>query len=93
MMKLYRKEPLLGFALTIGAVDAAIGGLRGHSGLVTIGLGLLGMALGMWLWQTQNRPPRSKRPERRAKYLLPPAPSRSDLSPLHLPKKSRPNAP
>lgn len=91
LMKLYRKEPLVAFALTIGLVDAALGGFTHHSNLVTVGMGLLGMALGMGIWQTQHRPPRPKQPKRQAVYVLPPAEPRPNLPPLHLLKKTPPN--
>lgn len=78
---LYRQEPITGFMLTAGLVDAIIGGTGGYHTLLAIGLGTVGLAIGM-RWKltqqtrresvresikTKNQP--SKYPERRSRFL------------------------
>lgn len=44
---LYRREPITGFLLTAGIVDAIIGGMGDYQTLLAIGLGMMGLAIGM----------------------------------------------
>jgi hypothetical protein len=46
----YRKEPISGFILTAGAVDAVIGGVGGHLSLMILGLSAVGVAIGLRWW-------------------------------------------
>ncbi|WP_088891427.1 hypothetical protein [Leptolyngbya ohadii] len=79
---LYRREPITGFMLTAGLVDAFIGGTGGYQMLLAIGLGTTGLAIGMrWKlmqqtrresMQPQNQPQskhQSKYQERRSRFL------------------------
>ena len=46
----YRKEPITSFAVTVGAVDAAIGGATSSWSLFSLGLGMVGVAIALrWL--------------------------------------------
>jgi hypothetical protein len=56
---LYRKEPIVGFVATVGVVDAAIGGLTEHWSLLTLGLGTVGGAIALRLWQLQRQSSKS----------------------------------
>lgn len=86
---LYRREPVVSFAVTIGAVDALLGGVSQHFSLLWFGLGLAGVAVALRWWQAQqsiarqeaNRPPL---------YLLPPQSSSRGLPMLSVPKKNPP---
>ncbi len=74
----YRKEPISGFLLILGATDAVIGGVGEHWSLLSIGLviALLGMA--MRLRQGQKTSDKAIAVES-ARYLLPPSSSRPQL--------------
>lgn len=52
----YRKEPIISILVTMGIVDALIGGLDDSWSLFTFGLGTTGVALVLKLWQMQQRP-------------------------------------
>lgn len=87
LKSLYRKEPIYSLLLTVGLVDAAIGGVGDRLGLLSFGIGTASVAIALWLWKAQqnSRPePLSLRPQR----YLPPAPS--ELPNLSL-KKQRPS--
>jgi hypothetical protein len=85
----YRREPVVSFAVTIGAVDTVLGGVSQHFSLLWFGLGLAGVVVALRWWQTQqaiakqivNSPPA---------YFLPPQSSSSSLPMLSIPKKSPP---
>lgn len=82
----YRKEPLSGFILILGATDALIGGIGGRGGLLSVGLliALLGIVL-RWRLGEKKAPKAAVEP---AKYILPPSSSRQPL-PLLLSSKRR----
>ncbi len=72
---LYRKEPITGFMLTIGLVDAIIGGTSGYQTLLAIGLGTVGLAIGVrWklMQQVRQEPiqPQPKSQSHHSRYLL-----------------------
>ncbi len=53
----YRKEPISSFLMTMGLVNAAIGGFDHSSSLVIFGVGTVGLALVLRWWMIQrNRP-------------------------------------
>lgn len=83
----YRKEPISGFMLTIGAVDAAIGGIDGHWGLLALGLGTASTAaiLRWWLMLPRTIEPIDSPPIR----YLPDRSSRPSLPNLDLNQKHR----
>lgn len=83
----YHKEPISGFILIAGAVDAAIGGVSDHPTLLAFGIAVaLGALLLRW-WQLQRVPPGSKTEV--PKRFLPSASSRSPL-PLLTNERRRP---
>ncbi|AFZ60151.1 hypothetical protein H6G54_08750 [Anabaena cylindrica FACHB-243] len=53
----YRKEPIISALITMGVVDALIGGLDDSWSLFAFGLGTTGIALAFKLWRMQQRPP------------------------------------
>ncbi|MEA5554683.1 hypothetical protein VB713_27530 [Anabaena cylindrica UHCC 0172] len=52
----YRKEPIISALVTMGVVDALIGGLDDSWSLFAFGLGTTGIALVFKLWRMQQRP-------------------------------------
>jgi hypothetical protein len=92
MRSIYRKEPILAFGITVGAVDAAIGGFSEHYGLLAVGLTTVGAAIALRLWLQQQRP-LPEPPQRKAAYLLPDKSSSSSLPMLSIPKKNPPSRP
>lgn len=92
LKSIYRKEPVISFIVTIGAVDAAIGGLSEHWSLMTFGMGMVGVAVGMRLRQMQ-RQHEVEQTQRAPVHLLPPTSSRPSLPQLNLSKKNPPGRP
>lgn len=84
----YRKEPLPSFLITIGVVDAVIGGFGDRWSLVIFGLGTVGAAVALrwWLLQ-QSRTEPSEPVEQR---YLPSRSSRPSLPMLSVSKKNPP---
>ena len=82
----YRKEPVSGFILILGATDALVGGLNGSGSILSIGLivALLGITM-RWRQGRKKRKPAATQPVR---YLLPPDNSRQPL-PLLMSNKRR----
>ncbi len=85
--KIYRKEPITSFAVTIGAVDATIGGLGDRWDLFAFGLSTVGVAIALRWWQLQR--PQPEPPQQAPEYYLPPSSSRPQL-PLLTPTKKHP---
>jgi hypothetical protein len=83
----YRKEPITSFAIIVGVVDAAIGGVDEHWSLLTFGLSTVGIAIALRLWQFQHRPvePTQQTP----KYYLPPTSARPALPTLTAAKRNQ----
>ncbi len=81
----YRKEPIISALVTIGIVDALIGGLDDSWSLFTFGLGTAGVALVFKLWRMQQRPSLPEEPV--AQYYLPPQSSTAPLPVLKVAKK------
>lgn len=89
LKSIYRKEPIISFVVTVGAVDAAIGGFTQHWSLMALGLGSVGVAIVLRLRQMQMQARRPQEPQNRSPvYVLPPAPSSLPL--LTVPKKNAP---
>ncbi len=84
----YRKEPLISVLLTIGMVDALIGGLDDSWSLFAFGLGTAGTTLLLKLWRNQQRRPVPQEPV--AQHYLPPRSSSSTLPMLTIAKKKPP---
>ncbi|GAB4383646.1 MAG: hypothetical protein Kow00121_45870 [Elainellaceae cyanobacterium] len=51
----YRKEPISSFILTVGTVDAVIGGVDGRGSLLALGLGTISIAVVLRWWVLQQR--------------------------------------
>ncbi|MBW4522567.1 MAG: hypothetical protein KME16_23220 [Scytolyngbya sp. HA4215-MV1] len=84
---IYRKEPISSFVLTVGIVDAAIGGFDSQWSLFSFGLGTIGVAVALRWWQIQRRP---EPIERVAVHVLPARASRPPLPLLSAAKKQPP---
>lgn len=80
----YRREPITSFVVTIGAVDAAIGGVADRWSLLSLGIGTVGLAIALRWWMIQRST--AEVPSEVPQYYLPPTPSRAplpDLNPSH----------
>ncbi len=88
LKSVYRKEPLSGFILTMGAVDAVIGGVDSHWSLLFFGLGLVGVAVGLRIWRTQQSP--IEAPVRTPIHSLPSQSSRQALPMLSTSRRHPP---
>ncbi|MCW6038379.1 hypothetical protein K4A83_19175 [Spirulina subsalsa FACHB-351] len=73
----YRKEPISSFILTVGLVDAVIGGVGGQSSLLVLGILMVVMAI-VVRWKL-NQPYPLQTPQTPPKGYLPPSPT---LEPL-----------
>ncbi|XGV96914.1 MAG: hypothetical protein ACAF41_29840 [Leptolyngbya sp. BL-A-14] len=76
----YRREPITSFALTVGVVESAIGGLNEHWALLAFGLSTVGVAIALRLWQQRKQ--MSTFVERAPTYILPAQIERPSLPPL-----------
>ncbi|MEA5621276.1 hypothetical protein VB711_26075 [Cronbergia sp. UHCC 0137] len=81
----YRKEPIISALVTMGVVDAVIGGLDDSWSLFAFGLGTAGIALVFKLWRMQQRPPLPEEPV--VQHYLPSRSSSSPLPVVNIPKK------
>ncbi len=84
----YRSEPITSFVVTVGAVDAAIGGIGNSGSLFSFGLLLVGIAAMMRWWQI-HRSSDATETETVVQHYLPPSSSRPQL-PLLTSAKKRP---
>ncbi|MGL5062146.1 MAG: hypothetical protein ACRC62_19400 [Microcoleus sp.] len=84
----YRKEPLTSFVVTVGIVDAAIGGAGASGSLLAFGLGTAGVAIALRLWMSYRS---STEVPAQAELYLPPQSSRPQLPVLN--NVSRKNPP
>lgn len=89
LKSIYRREPITSFAVTIGVVDAAIGGLSQHWSLLTFGLGTAAVGVALRLWQMQRQVP-LEQPNHSPVHVLPPRSSRQSLPMLTASKKNPP---
>jgi hypothetical protein len=83
----YRKEPIPSFLVTIGLVDAVIGGFGDRWSLFTFGLGTVGIAIALRWWMIQQRP---EPPQSVAQHYLPYSSSSRELPMLSVSKKNPP---
>ncbi len=82
----YRREPLPAFVLTVGLVDAGLGGLSQQGSLAVVGLGAVAAAIALRQWQRRPRKPlKLHRPR-----SLPHRPARPVLMPLNKPQSPEP---
>ncbi len=84
---IYRKQPLVSCMITVGGVDAAIGGLSQHWSLLFLGLGIVGAAIVLYLRQFQHRR-LVNLSSYSSIYVLPPQTSRPSLPTLNMPKRN-----
>ena len=90
----YRREPVISVLITMGIVDALIGGFDDSWSLFLVGLGTTGMAL-VWRWRrNQQRQPLAPEPvvQQQQQYYLPSQPISSPpkLPILTIPKEKSP---
>jgi len=85
----YRREPIVSFVVTVGAVDTIIGGIGASLPLLSFGLGTIGVAFALRWWQIQ-RSQTEQQPEVAPEYYLPPHASRPPLPLLTQTKRRRP---
>ncbi|MEQ8468577.1 hypothetical protein [Coleofasciculus sp. E1-EBD-02] len=81
----YRKEPISSFIVTVGAVDAVIGGVGERWSLLTFGLMMVMLAVGLRWWQSQRR--QTELAEQAVTHYLPSSPSRPPLPMLSTSKR------
>ncbi|KRH96387.1 MULTISPECIES: hypothetical protein [Cylindrospermopsis] len=84
----YRKDPIISVLITMGIMDALIGGLDDSWSLFAFGLGTTGVALGLKLASKLSRSTREE--ERTFQYYLPPTSSSSSL-PIIKATKNKPH--
>ncbi|MDF2388256.1 hypothetical protein JMG10_42935 [Nostoc ellipsosporum NOK] len=84
----YRKDPLVSVLITVGVVDALIGGLDDSWSLFAFGLGTAGVALAFKLWRVQQR--RSMPEEPVVQHYLPSRSSSPTLPTLTTVAKKKP---
>lgn len=85
LKRAYRREPISSFILTVGAVDAVMGGVGDRWALLTLGLGTVGVAIALRWWKYQTRP--VEIPTKEPIHYLPSHSSRPQLPPLQLSRK------
>ena len=83
----YRREPIVSFVVTMGTVDAAIGGIGSSVPLLSLGLGSVAVALIIRWWLLQRS--KIEQPEAAPEYYLPPSSSRPALPKLNDKTKKR----
>ncbi|MBD2345684.1 hypothetical protein [Anabaena subtropica] len=85
----YRKEPVISVLITMGVVDALIGGLDDSWSLFAVGLGTAGISLAWKFWRSsQQRRPVPEEPV--VQHYLPPRSSSPTLPMLSVQKKKPP---
>lgn len=77
LRSVYRKEPVSGFILILGATDALVGGLGGRGSLLSIGL--LIVLLGIIMRWRQGEKKSQATTTETVRYYLPPDSSRKPL--------------
>ncbi|HIK04352.1 MAG TPA: hypothetical protein IGS40_06505 [Trichormus sp. M33_DOE_039] len=84
----YRREPIVSILMTMGVVDALIGGLDDSWSLFAVGLGTAGVTLAFKLWRnSQQQRPVTEEP---VVHYLPPRSSSPTLPMLTVEKKKPP---
>ncbi|MEO1427454.1 MAG: hypothetical protein AAFV71_00030 [Cyanobacteria bacterium J06633_8] len=86
----YRKEPLITILITVGIVDALIGGFDDSWALFIFGLGTVGTALIIRWLRIQQRPDLQNTDEPVKQVYLPTHSSNSSLPMLSINKKKPP---
>jgi len=86
LKSIYRREPLVSFVVTVGAVDVVMGSFSEHSSLTIFGLGLAVIAVFFRGWQAR-RDRTEQLCDRAPQFSLPPTSSRPKLPSLSIHKK------
>ncbi|MEM7553624.1 MAG: hypothetical protein AAF378_05915 [Cyanobacteria bacterium P01_A01_bin.84] len=86
----YRKEPLISTFITIGAVDALIGGVDDSWSLFAFGLTILGISVLVRLLRMEPNNSLVEEPEKERQLYLPQKSSSSSLPMLSISKKEPP---
>jgi small-conductance mechanosensitive channel len=86
----YRKEPISSFILTVGTVDAVIGGVDSRLSLLILGLGIVGVAIALRWWLTQRN--KIELPTGAPIHYLPSRSSRPSLPMLSVSRKNPPHS-
>ncbi|TVP65038.1 MAG: hypothetical protein EA343_04140 [Nodularia sp. (in: Bacteria)] len=81
----YRRDPIISVLMTVGVVDALIGGMNDSWSLFTVGLGTAGISLAFKLWRIQQRRPLPDEPV--VQHYLPSQSSSPTLPLLTISKK------
>ncbi|MBR8835239.1 MAG: hypothetical protein DSM106950_14735 [Stigonema ocellatum SAG 48.90 = DSM 106950] len=89
LRSVYRKEPLISILITMGAVDALIGGLDYSWSLFTFGLATAGVTFAYRWWRIQQRRPLPEEPV--VQHYLPSRSSSPTLPMLSISKKKPPS--
>ncbi len=85
----YRREPIVTILMTMGLIDALIGGLDDSWSLFAVGLGTAGFSLAFKLWRSsQQQRPAPEEPV--VQHYLPPRSSSPTLPMLTVNKKKPP---
>lgn len=84
----YRKEPLISVLITMGVIDALIGGFDDSWSLFAFGVGTVGVTLAYKWWRIQQRQPLPEEPV--VQHYLPSRSSSSALPMLSVSKKKPP---
>ena len=82
---LYRKEPIPSFLVSIGVVNAVIGGLNDRLGLLSFGIVTVGSAIALRWWLQQQ----SIEPSQPISHTYLPPASSSSVPPIATPKRKR----
>ncbi len=89
LKSVYRKEPLSSFIITVGAVDAVIGGLDDQWALFSLGILVVAIAIVIRVWQSQRH--QVQEHQQAPEYYLPSHSSRPPLPMLSPAKKHPPH--
>lgn len=87
----YRREPIVSFVVTVGTVDAVIGGVSSSLSLLSFGLSSVAVILVLRWWMLQRS--KIEQSETAPEYILPPSSSRVPLPQLTQELRSKPKRP
>ena len=90
LKSVYRREPISSFLLTVGVVDAVLGGFDDSWSLLLLGLGTIGAAIALRWWLLQQRRPEPSVPAV-PQHALPYRSSRPALPAIQVAKKQPPH--
>jgi hypothetical protein len=88
----YRKDPIVSVLITVGIIDALIGGFDDSWSLFAFGLGTAGLTLAWRFWKAQQNRPLPKEEKATTQLYLPSRSSSSSLPMLSIQKKKPPQS-